>query len=214
MFPHGKYQTLAVTIDQDPLEDLVQVERLSGNVLAIPDDGAIVRIDRQGGVGVERCVLDGEAAARGHPRLGLGRPPVDQPELGIVATGVPHVDATSKPEREITPGVAPRLPRTGHRVEAPQFLAGGGVVRRDEAAFLVKAVAPVDAVEHLTLDDHDAGHVGVAQVVVGDLGLPHHLPRAGIERHQVGVLGRDVDVLAVDRQVAELTETNPEVVGK
>ena len=207
VFPHRKQQALAVAIDQDLLEGFVQVERFSGNVLAVPDDGAVVRIDRQGGVGVECCVLNGEAAARGHPRLGLGRPPVDEPEFGIVAAGVPHVDAPAELQRQITPGVAPGLSRTGNREGAPHFLASDGVVRRDKATLFEEAGAPIDAVQYLPLDDDRTGRVGEALVIVGDLSLPHRLPRAGVQRHHVGVPGRDEDVLAVDRQVAELTET-------
>ena len=171
-------------------------------MLAVPDDGAVVRIDRQGGVGVERCVLNGEATTRRHPRFGLGRAPVDQPELGIVAAGIPHIHAPTQHQGQIAPGVAPGLPWTGDREGAPHFLASYGVVRRDEAALLEEAGATIDAVEHLALDDHGSGRVGEALVKVGDLSLPDGLSGACVERDHVGVPGRDEDVFAVDRQVA------------
>ncbi len=87
----GEVQRLPVQVDQNLFEGLVHVERLARDVLPVPHDAAVVHVEGQRRVGVQGGVGSGEPSARGHPRLGLGGAEVDESQIGIPATGNPHV---------------------------------------------------------------------------------------------------------------------------
>ncbi len=83
---------LRAVIDQDALEHLVQIERLARRMAVIPFQLAGIGIQRHSGIGIERGAIPG-AAACPHPRLGLGRAPIGEIEIGIVGAGDPGLAA-------------------------------------------------------------------------------------------------------------------------
>ena len=69
----GREQPLVIVdVDQHPLEDDVQVERLARHVLEVPGDLPRARVQGERRVGVEGVVVGRHPAARRHPRLRLG----------------------------------------------------------------------------------------------------------------------------------------------
>ena len=142
----GAEDHLAVLeVDQHPLEDLVEVEALAGDVLEVPLQQAVVRPQGDRRAGVERRVVHGHAPAYRDPRLRLRHPEVDQVEHGIVAAGDPGLAAPAQEVGQVGPGVAPGLVRAGHGVEAPELLAAGRVVGADEAAFAGELAAAAES---------------------------------------------------------------------
>ena len=215
MLADGEEEPAPVNVHEQLFEGLVQVEGLPGDVLAIPGQRAIGDVHRQRGAGVERGVGGAEAAAGGHPGLGLRGPPVDEPESRVVAAGGPGVPAATQVQGEVAPGVPARFPRPRDGVGPPQLHPGVRVVRGDEAAVLEEALAAVDAVDDPPLHHDGTRHVGVSLAGVGDLCVPHGLAGARVERHQARVLGGHEHVALIQRQVAQLVEApGTDVVGE
>ena len=190
-------------IDEQVLERLVHVVGLAGQELVVPDDAPGIRVEREHAVRVERVA--GVPALEARPRLCLGRRPVDQVRSRVVAPGRPTVAADPEHQRRVAPRVAARLARPRHRRRPPQLLAGPGVTGRDEAGHLlglVVAFAAVGARNHLAPDDDRPRRVPEPERVVGPLDVPDHLAAAGVERDDVRVDGRQVDLVVVDGEVA------------
>ena len=146
--------------------------------------------------------MDGQAPARGHPRLGLGDRPVEQVQLRVVAARNPRVAAAPQGQRQVAPGVAPGIAGRGDGQTAPQLLAGGGVVGGDEATVGHEPRASVDAVDDPAVHHDRPARVGIAVVVVGHPGLPDELPGPAVEGHDEGVARPQEQLVAVDGEVA------------
>ena len=93
---------------------------------------------------------------------------------------------------------ADRVLRDG--VEGPQQLAVVGVVRLDEAADAVFAAVCAD--QNLAVDGRRRHRLAVAFFRIGDVGGPHRLAGLGVERHQLGVERRQIDLVAIDGDAA------------
>ena len=91
-----------------------------------------------------------------------------------------------------------RILRDG--VERPQQLAVLGVVRLHESADAVFAAVGAD--EHFALDDGRSHRLAVAELGIGDIGLPHLVAGLGVERDQLGVEGGEIDLVLGDRDAA------------
>src|SRR5207344_48375 len=102
---------------------------------------------------VERIVFDAHAAADRHPRFGLRGAPERQVGHGVEAAGNPRLTASSKQRRQRAPRLAARLALRRRRVEPPQLLARGRVVRADETLFLAVRLAAAEPLDHLALGD-------------------------------------------------------------
>ena len=144
---------LPVDVHQDLLEGFVQVERLTRDVLPVPDDAAVVHVEGERGVGVQGRIGRGKSPARGHPRLGLGGAEINQAQVRIPASGDPHIRPTALLEGQIAPGVATRFTGKGYREGSPELATRTGVMSGDETTLLVEARAAADAV-----DDLPVGH--------------------------------------------------------
>ena len=198
----------AVDVYEDLLEGLVHVERLAGHVLPVPDDAPVIDVERQRGVGVERRVGRREPAAGRHPRLGLRGAEVDETQLGVPTARDPDVRAASQFERVVAPSVTAGLAGAGHRVGAPELLAGARIVGGDEAALLLEASTSTDACDDLAVGHDGAGTVGEAQVVISDLCLPAHDTGARVERDQVGVERGHQHQVLPDREAPQVAPSD------
>ena len=85
------------------------------------------------------------------------------------------------------PGFVARLAGSGNGVEAPDLLAGLGVVSGDEAANAVLAAGGAD--DHFVLHHERRERDGVAGVRIGHLGVPQRMAALGIDRDDVRVDG-------------------------
>src|SRR6201999_540679 len=123
-------------------------------------------------------------------------------EIGLRIVGSRHPDrcTTGLPLIAVRPRLATGLTGLRHHEGAPGFLAGLGVVRGYEAAdteFTARR-----SHDDLAVGDerHDRGVIALA--VVSDLGGPRFLAGLGVERHQRGVSGREVDLVAIESDAA------------
>ena len=203
----GEEVLLGADVDQHLLEHFVEIERLAGHVLDVPRQRAVLDAQRHRRRGVERRVRGLVAAAGRHPRLRLRDAPVGEIEIGIVAAGDPGVAAGARDVGHGAPGVAAGLAGARDGVELPQLLAGLGVVGADVAAILrPEPIAAVQPLDHLAARDDRTARIGEAAARVRDRHIPRHLAGARIERDQAAVVGRHVDLVAVDRDVAHRAE--------
>ena len=118
--------------------------------------------------------------------------PVQEVELRVVGACQPG-GASTGPPAVSPPGLTPRLAGRRHRVEAPDTLSGGGVIRVHEAADA--GLRPAHADDDLPVDGQRRRRDGEAHRVVGDLHVPPHRPRAGVQRNQMRVQRSHVDRL-------------------
>src|SRR6185295_8993007 len=89
-------QFLIADVDEHLLEYFVEIERLTGRVLVVPRERAVVGPERDGGRRVERVVEGGGRAAGAHPRLRLRDAPVSEIEIRIVGAGDPGLAANAE----------------------------------------------------------------------------------------------------------------------
>ena len=85
-------------------------------------------------------------------------------------------------------------------MEVPKQFAGLPIIGPDEAADTV--LAPIRADQDLTVDGSRRHRFAVAQLGIGELDLPDHLPGLGIERHQLRVQCAQVNHVAIDSNAA------------
>src|SRR6266436_3583253 len=97
------------------------------------------------------------AAMTREPRVGIrvGDAPVQNLAFRIVGTGQAPRARGALFYRHIGPGVAAGLARRGRRIELPDFPAGPGVVRRDEAV-LALALSAGAVRDDLAVGDQQA----------------------------------------------------------
>src|SRR5205085_1821253 len=85
-------------------------------------------------------------------------------------------------------------------VEGPEQLAVLGVVGLDEAADAVFAAVRAD--QDFALDGGRRHRLAVAELGIRDVGLPHLVAALGVERDQLGVERREIDLVFEDRDAA------------
>ena len=100
-------------VDQNIFEDFVHVLRLSWKVLVVPLHFSGIGIEREGRVRIERVPVG--AASRSGPRFGLGRAPINEVRLGIVAARDPGIAAGAVRQWQVAPCVPAGLARAGDR---------------------------------------------------------------------------------------------------
>ncbi len=81
-------------------------------------------------------------------------------------------------------------------VERPQQLAVLGVKGFHEAADAIFAAVCAD--QHLALHDGRRHRLAVAELGIGDIHLPDLVAGPGIERHQLGVERREIDLVLIE----------------
>src|SRR5690606_23192097 len=101
-------------------------------VLVMPDDFTGIRVQRQGGVGVEQRSIT-RAAQRLGQRRGNARTPIGQVQLGVVGAGHPRGSVEARFQRQVAPAVATFFTRTRDGVTAPDFFARIHVIGGNEA---------------------------------------------------------------------------------
>ena len=98
------------------------------------------------------------------------------------------------------PGLVAGLSRTGDGVEAPDLVAGRGIVGGDEAAD--PELASADADDHLVVDDQRRHGDRVGALDVGDFGLPEWLAVGPVEGDEMCVERAHEEPVAEDGDAA------------
>ena len=124
-------------VDEQPLERMIEIPVIV-QMLVVPDDLAVGRVQRQRRVVIEVLLVDAaqdELRRRDRDR----RADVDAIELGVVARHHPRADVPALLHRHVAPRLVAGLAFARNRARAPQLLAGRGVVRRDDARLVRRA---------------------------------------------------------------------------
>src|SRR5215471_403129 len=103
---------------------------VAGSELVIPLQFASLGVQRDGGTGEQVIAL---ADIPVHVRTRISFAPIKKIEIWIITAGQPGGPAASFPAVSL-PGVVPKLAGTGNRVEPPEPLSGGGIIRIQETA--------------------------------------------------------------------------------
>ncbi len=206
---HRERRGSAVDVHEHAFEHFIHVVRFAGDVLEVPGHLSRLGIERERAVRVERVA--GGAALKLRPRFRLGGAPVHEVCGWIVAAGHPRIAARSKHQRLVVPGVPAGFSRPGDSGCAPQLLAGLRVVAEDVARVVLELLATGQRRDDDALYGERSRCVGVALLRVHHLCVPHHVPRPRVQRDEARVAGRDVNPLAVDRDVARRRRPNAAV---
>ena len=126
----------------------------------------------------------------------------DEVRLRIVARHHPGPDVPPLVHRHVAPRLVARLARTGDRVEAPQFLAGPRVVRRDDAGVAAGVGLALAAGDHLAVGDDRAAAGPRALLRIEHRRFPGQLAGPRVERVDEVVGARVDDEVAPDRDRA------------
>ena len=119
-------------------------------------------------------------------RSAVARHEVDESELRVQGGRVPHRRPTAHRMIGVgRPGVTAEFARSWHRIPSPQNGAGLGV-QGSEATPHPKLAAADAAEDNAVVIERRAGD-GVAVLPLLNGGLPHHLTRLHVQRHDVGV---------------------------
>ena len=209
---------VARDVDQQRGRDLVPVPRAVPVILVVALQFAGVGVEGDDRVGVQ--VVAGALVA--DPGAGVAGPPVGEVELGVERAGDPDGGAAGAP-RVARPRLVAGLAGAGDGVRPPHLLARLGVVGGHEPPDAPFAARRAD--EHLAVGDEGRhGHV-VARAVVGDGRLPDEFAGHRVERDHERVVGRVVDLVAVEADPAvgpvgmahvlgELPLVQPELVAR
>ena len=172
--------------------------------LVVPDDLAIVGVNRQRGGGVEVVALAQVAVPRrriaGAEEDQVGFRVIGAAQPGGAAAGLPQV---ARPGGVELAGHAVGLAAQGAHVAfdhrpRPHQLAGVDVARldhADRAEFTARYAGDDQA-----LDDQRRGGLAVAGLVIGDGLVPDDLAGLAVERHDMGVERAEDDLVAIDRR--------------
>ena len=138
--------------------------------------------------GVVFCMTR-QVPSDGEQRVGLGVVGAAQPGR---RAAVFHIDAL--------PGLRARFAFGGNGPEAPDFLAGFGIVGSHEAPVAVLAAA--HAGQDQVADRNGRPGVEVVLLVVGGLGIPDFRAGEAVQGHQMRVVRADVNLVSVRRHAA------------
>ncbi len=119
-------------------------------------------------------------------RIWIAGAPVERVELGIVGAGHPRPAAAAREHvGGCGPGLAAALTGIGDRRETPDALARRRIVGVEEPSRRILAAGNAD--DHLAVDHERRERRGVADLVVGEHGVPEDAAGRAIEREQVRV---------------------------
>ena len=179
-------------VEEHALVRGVHVPVVLGDDLEVPAHLPRPDVEGEYRVGEERIASPPEG---GRPGDGLARAHVDEAELWVVADRVP-CRAAERRERALRPALGSGLSPCGHGEDAPEKLPRLGLVRRHIAPG--GPVTPGEPQDDLSVGDEGGMAVALSRAEVSRLPLPAHLPRLGVERHQVGVGRAPVDHVPVE----------------
>ena len=109
VFAGAEHELLALIIDENALEHLIQVQGFAGSVVKPPFELPGIQVQRDGRVRiVGRAVA--RSAGRPHPGLGLRDSPIGQVQIQIDAASDPGVAACAQQIGKFSPRVATWLP--------------------------------------------------------------------------------------------------------
>ena len=187
---------------EDALLVVIRIPIVAGKLLVVPEELARRDLERNGRIAVE-IGRRGErygigAAMTRKPRIGVrvGDAPVQDLAFRIIGAGQAPGARGALLHRHVGPGVAAGLARRGRRVEPPDFLAGPGVVRRDEAVLALALFAGAVRDDLAIGNQQAAGRLSA----VVDLGFPAQLARVRVERQQKSVRRREIDHVLVNSE--------------
>ena len=189
-------------VERDEFVHAVKVPAVMRRGLQVPLDFAVVRVDGQGGGGVQVVALAGPRVPRrriaGAHEDGVGFRVVGAAQPGGAAALLPLVAFPGGVQRA-GHGAFLAIERAhmafDHRTRPHQLASLGvaGFHLADNAEFTAG-----HAGDDLALHDHRRGGVRVTGLVVAQGLGPHHLAGLAVQRHQTGVQGAEVHQVAVD----------------
>ena len=141
-FARAERHLLRADVHENPLEDFIEIEGLSGRVLEVPRQLSGVGVQRQCGGRVERLVEWCRPSIEKLPGLRLRGPPIRQIQIGIVGARDPGLDAGPRLLRKLAPRVVARFALARDGVEPPRALPRVDVDGADVAAVSVSGTAP------------------------------------------------------------------------
>src|SRR5829696_4660787 len=134
-------------------------------------------------------------------RAGVADLDVEHAQLRIDGRRLPHRSTAVLPHLVVLrPGLVPELTWSRNRVEAPDLVAGLGVVRGDVAANLVLGTGDADVDQPVVVDRRH--RLGVAGPRTVNLNTPGDFAGFLIECRQFGVDLSDKDESVADRHTA------------
>src|ERR1041385_1990077 len=117
---HFEERLPSTDIHKNVFENFVHILRFAGKVLVIPLHFAVIRIERERRVRVERIAIG--STGDSSPRLGLCCGPINEVGFRIVAAWNPRIAARAKCQWQIAPCVTARFAWPRDRGSAPDFL--------------------------------------------------------------------------------------------
>ncbi len=96
---HGSEQPLPPVINQDPLKTHFHIDGFTANMLVVPDNLPIIRVQRQCGVGIQGFIPRRHAATGCYPGFGLRGPYIKQVQLGVIAARNPGISPATQARR-------------------------------------------------------------------------------------------------------------------
>ena len=212
----NRVAVLVLHVDQDRRAHRVEIPQVVGDVLEVAGVLAGVEIERDQRVRVEVVAGTDRAVEVGRR---VADDEVDALRLEVDRGVLPHAAAERlvgiaellqrrllgrDVAMHVLAGGVMRRPYAGgvlsRRVEVPHELAGLRIVGAHEAADAV--LAAVGADQDLAVDGGRRHRLAVAELGIGDLGLPQQAAGLGVERDQLGIERRHVDLVAVDGDAA------------
>src|SRR5215467_4059862 len=169
---------------------------VAGSELVIPLQFASLGVQRDGGTGEQVIAL---ADIPVHVRTRISYAPIKKIEIWIITAGQPGGPAASFPAVSL-PGVVPKLAGTGNRVESPEPLSGGGIIRIQETANAELSSGNAD--NHFIANRQGSRSNGVPLHGVGYLCLPKHTPGPRIQRNHSRIQGAEEEAVAQQRNPA------------
>ena len=164
-------------IHQQPFKGMIEIPVIH-DVLVIPDDLAGIRVQRQRRVVIQvRLVVSSQQELRRGRRH--GSPDIEHVQLGIEARNHPRAHVPALRVGNSAPGFVARFARLGNRTRSPQFLAGNGVVRRDDAAIGAELELAAARRKNLAVgDERSRGLLRRSLAIIDDARFPGQLARS------------------------------------
>ena len=170
-------------------------------------DLAGIGIESQHRAGIEVVARMGRTG----PGRGVADAPIDRLGVLIVVAGHPGRASAGFPVVAL-PGVVARLAFAGNGEGPPQFLAVVGIERDDIAADAELAAGATD--DDLSVDDQRHQGQILALLVVLHLGVPEDLAGLGVERHDMVIRCREIELVLPQADAAAGRMQLEEIVGK
>ncbi len=188
--------SVPLIVHENRRRHFIPVPRIVRMVLMMSLDRARRDVDGDRRAGIE--VVAGPKVA--HPRPAVAGSPEREIRLRIVVRGHPDRAAAGFPLIALRPGLAAGFAWRGHRVGAPEFLAGVGVEGRHKPAH--SQFSSGRAHEDLAVGHERRERHVIAVSVLRDFRGPHFPAGSRVERDKHGLSGGEEHLVAEQRDTA------------